>query len=77
MTDRSAGVAGAVQLLAHAGQMDIALAYANLADYVSDLRTERRAAYNQKDAKMVEMFQKDIAKVQEVIDALEIAMLTK
>lgn len=76
MTEREISVVDAVQLLAHAGQIDAALAYANLAVHVSDLRAERRAAYAQKDAGMVAMFQKDIAKATQVIDALEIAMLT-
>lgn len=75
MSDRSQTVQSAVALLSHAGGMDLATVYANMSGYVNDLRTERRAAYNRKDYKMTEMLQADIAKAQEVIDALELAML--
>lgn len=75
MTERSQNVQSAVALLAHAGGMDLATVYANMAGYVSDMRTERRAAMDRKDYKMTEMLQADIAKAQEVIDALELAMI--
>lgn len=75
MADRSQTVLSAVALLSHAGGMDIATVYANMAGYVTDMRTERRAAFDRKDYKMTEMLQADIAKAQEVIDALELAML--
>lgn len=76
MSDRSQTVLSAVALLSHAGGMDTATVYASMADYVNDMRRERRAAFDRKDYKMTEMLQADIAKAQEVIDALEIAMLT-
>jgi hypothetical protein len=75
MADRSQDVSSAVALLANAGGMDIATVYANMAGYMGDLRTERRAAFDRKDYKMTEMLQADIAKGQEVVDALELAML--
>lgn len=75
MTDRSQTVLSAVALLSHAGGMDTATVYANMADYVNDIRRERRAAFDRKDYKMTEMLQADIAKAQEVIDALELAMI--
>lgn len=75
MADRSQSITSAVALLAHTGRMGIATVYSNMAEYVNDLRRERRAAFDRKDYKMTEVLQSDIAKAQEVIDALELAML--
>ena len=75
MSDRSQSVQSAVALLVNAGNMDTTTAYVNMAGYITDLRTERRAAFDRKDYKLTEVLQSDIAKAQEVIDALELAML--
>ena len=75
MYDRSISVTSAVALLASVGGIDLGVTYANFSDYTNDMRRQRRAAFERKDYKMVEMLQADIAKTVEIIDALELAMI--